>query len=130
MINLELRRSCEDDIKKVPRINGDFRTIFGIPLTNSVGVFSADAGGLLVFAAIFDVWTAPGGLQVLQVATVPCPPSPDVLEIHGRMAVILPPAGISTWLSGSQQAAAGLMKPPGAGMLRVEKVTDVDWAAP
>ena len=43
------------------------------------------AGGFLFFAAITDVWTAPGGLQVRQVAAVTCAPNRDVAPIHHRM---------------------------------------------
>lgn len=43
----------------------------------------------LYFAAITDVWTAPGGLEVPQVAAVTCEPNADVEPIHHRMGVIL-----------------------------------------
>ncbi|MEM8536487.1 MAG: SOS response-associated peptidase [Pseudomonadota bacterium] len=57
-------------------------------------------GALLWFAAIYDIWAAPGGLQVHQVATVTCPPSADVRDIHHRMGVILTDDQRQAWLTG------------------------------
>lgn len=87
-------------------------------------------GGLMFFAAITDVWTAPGGREVLQIATVTCAPSADVVEIHDRMGVILTAEQVPTWLGPDQQAAAALMQPLAAGTLKVEEARDVDWSAP
>ena len=77
-----------------------------------------------------DVWTAPGGLIVQQVATVTCPPSADVSDVHDRMGVVINLNSAGIWLDGSQAEAAKLMLPLDAGLLNVEQVTDVDWAAP
>lgn len=87
-------------------------------------------GGLMAFAAIFDVWTAPGGAKLAQVATVTCPPSADVREIHHRMGVILPPEAFTVWLQGDERDAAALMQPLPDGSLVVEEAADVDWTAP
>ena len=87
-------------------------------------------GGLLYFAAITDVWTAPGGTQLHQLATVTCPPSADVRDIHHRMAVILAPGDVQTWLTGTEDAASTLMQPWPEGRLRVRKAEGVDWDAP
>lgn len=46
-------------------------------------------GGLLLFAAITDVWTTPGGTDVSQLATVTCQPNAGVRDVHHRMGVIL-----------------------------------------
>ncbi|MBB93548.1 MAG: DUF159 family protein [Rhodobacteraceae bacterium] len=85
-------------------------------------------GGFLWFAAISDVWTAPGGKTVPQIATVTCPPNGDVREVHHRMAVILDRADLGTWLSGDQAAAAALMDPWPDGRLIVEPAEGVDWS--
>ena len=85
-------------------------------------------GGLLFFAAITDVWDAPGELKVPQVATVTCDPSADVKKIHHRMAVILRAEDIALWLSGSSSAIMPLMRPWPTGSLRVEEATDIDWS--
>ncbi len=85
-------------------------------------------GAFLWFAAITDVWTAPGGLLVPQLATVTCQPSGDVRDIHHRMAVILETADISTWLTGTPAAAAPLMRPWPDGRLKVKKA-DPEWFA-
>ena len=87
-------------------------------------------GGLLWFAAITDVWRAPGGAEVFQLATVTCEPSADVRDIHHRMAVILRPSDIGLWLNGSSERVAGLMTPWPDGSLKVEEATGVDWDGP
>ena len=87
-------------------------------------------GGLIWFAAIVDVWKAPGGLQVPQVAMVTCAPSADVRDIHHRMGVILEKAAIPTWLGPNDAAARGLMVPFPDGGLQVSEASDVDWTAP
>ena len=87
-------------------------------------------GGLMAFAAIYDVWTAPGGLEVPQVASVTCAPNADVRDIHHRMGVILFPDQFDLWLSGSPEEASGLMQPLDDGSLNVEPANDVDWSAP
>lgn len=80
------------------------------------------------FAAIFDVWKAPGGATLPQVATVTCAPSADVETIHHRMGVILTGDQIETWLCGSEADAAALMRPLPDGTLTVEQAVDVDWS--
>ncbi|MEM8804412.1 MAG: SOS response-associated peptidase [Pseudomonadota bacterium] len=84
---------------------------------------------VLFFAAITDVWEAPGGLSVPQVAAVTCAPSADVRDIHHRMGVLLARDDVETWLSGDVEAARLLMVPYPDGSLRVEKADDVDWSA-
>ncbi|MEO1639782.1 MAG: SOS response-associated peptidase [Pseudomonadota bacterium] len=84
-------------------------------------------GALLWFAAIYDIWKAPGGHEVFQVATVTCEPSADVRDIHHRMGVILEESQLDQWLNGDEVTAKSLMKPFPDGTLRVEKADDVDW---
>lgn len=84
-------------------------------------------GGLLWFAAISDVWTAPGGREIAQVATVTCPPSGDVRHVHDRMGVLLELADVPVWLHGAQEDAAALMKTWPDGRLRVVEAKSVDW---
>lgn len=86
-------------------------------------------GGLLLFAAITDVWQAPGGIRVDQVVTVTCEPSGDVRDIHDRMGVLLPRRSMETWLTGSEAEAKALCVPYPEGTLTVEKADDVDWDA-
>lgn len=90
----------------------------------------SNTGRLLLFAGITDVWTAPGGQTLHQVAAVTCAPNEDVRDIHHRMGVILDPADVQTWLRGDVKAAAPLMRPLPAGRLLVEEAADVDWSAP
>ena len=87
-------------------------------------------GGLLAFAAICDVWRAPGGREVPQVATITCAPNADVAPIHHRMGAILEAGEIEAWLEGSEAEAAALLRPLADGILRVEEARGVDWSAP
>ncbi|MEL6609058.1 MAG: SOS response-associated peptidase [Pseudomonadota bacterium] len=86
------------------------------------------SGAILIFAGILDIWKAPGGLEVPQVATVTCPPNADVRDIHHRMGVILRAQDVPTWLGGDDAAAAKLMVPAPDGTFVVEPADDVDWA--
>ena len=90
----------------------------------------AKSGDLLCFAAITDVWMAPGGREVPQVAMVTCEPSADVRDLHDRMGVLLEPDDVAVWLDGSEDAAKVLVRPFRDGRLLVEPVDDVDWNAP
>ncbi len=83
--------------------------------------------GLLFFAAITDVWEAPGGTTVPQVATVTCEPNTDVKEIHHRMGVLLRKEDVEVWLHGGQEDAAKLMLPWPDGLLTVREAIEVDW---
>ena len=87
-------------------------------------------GGLLYFAAIYDVWDGPGGVQVPQVAMITCAPSADVRDIHHRMGVILTKDQCARWFEGTEDAVKQLMKPFPDGMLQVDKAGDVDWDGP
>ena len=82
---------------------------------------------LLFFAAITDVWRAPGGMTVPQVATVTCPPNQDVAPIHHRMGVLLSRENVAKWLHGSKEDVVPLMAPWPNGLLKIEEARDVDW---
>ncbi|MFQ6547488.1 SOS response-associated peptidase [Aestuariibius sp. 2305UL40-4] len=82
-------------------------------------------GGLLAFAAIYDVWHGPGGVEVPQFATVTCEPNADVKDIHHRMGVILAPDDFDTWLFEKEEAVQELMRPWPDGALLVEKAVDL-----
>jgi putative SOS response-associated peptidase YedK len=85
-------------------------------------------GSPLWFAAIYDVWAGPGGVQVPQVATLTCAPSADVRDIHDRMGVLMSPKELSIWLTGDAQAARDLFRPWPDGRLTVTEAKDVDWS--
>ena len=87
-------------------------------------------GGLLYFAAVFDVWHGPGGIKLPQVATITCAPSADVRDIHHRMGVIVEQSQCAQWIEGAEDTAKSLMEPLADGMLCVEKADDVDWDGP
>lgn len=84
----------------------------------------------LLFAAITDVWVAPGGLEVPQVAAVTCAPNDDVKDIHHRMGVLLERDQIGTWLGNDELAAQSLMHPWPNGRLQIMPADHVDWSAP
>lgn len=86
-------------------------------------------GDLIWFAAIWDVWRAPRGTEVAQVATVTCEPNADLRPIHHRMGVLLKAVDVQTWLTASEDAARRLMVPYADKMLKIAKATDVDWTA-
>jgi putative SOS response-associated peptidase YedK len=88
---------------------------------------AAKDGCLLYFAAICDVWTAPGGHQLAQVATVTCPPSKDVRDLHDRMGVLLEREDIGIWLSGSEETARKLLQIWPDGRLEVTSAEDMNW---
>ena len=87
-------------------------------------------GSPLWFAAICDVWKAPGGREIWQVATVTCPPNADVRDIHDRMGVLLTVDLVPVWLHGTEAQAAALIRPAPDGSLRVDPAGDVDWQGP
>ncbi|MEM1235181.1 MAG: SOS response-associated peptidase [Pseudomonadota bacterium] len=91
---------------------------------------SPASGGLMAFAAIYDVWQGPGSLEVPQVATVTCDPNGDVRDIHHRMGVILSPDQFADWLGPDKGRAATLMRPLPDGSLTVAEAKDVDWTGP
>ena len=84
----------------------------------------------IAFAAVWDVWVAPGGREIAQIATVTCEPNHEVAEIHHRMGVILDPADIPTWLDGVPAQAEALIRSTPNGSIAIEKAQDVDWDAP
>lgn len=86
--------------------------------------------GLIAFAAITDVWTAPGGRVIEQVALVTCAPSADVRDIHDRMGVLLEPEQFETWLTGDETEAETVLRPYPDGALVVEKADAVDFTKP
>ena len=90
----------------------------------------AKDGSPLFFAGISDRWTAPGGREIWQVATVTCPPNADVRDIHDRMGVLLAPSDVDLWLNGDGAEVADLMRPAPDGSLAVVEARDVDWSAP
>ncbi|MEL6451245.1 MAG: SOS response-associated peptidase [Pseudomonadota bacterium] len=87
-------------------------------------------GGFLYFAAITDVWTAPGGLRVPQVAVVTCAPNGDVAPIHHRMGVLLAQSDLDTWMGPDLEAAKALMQPWPNGRLTIQEAADVNWDGP
>jgi putative SOS response-associated peptidase YedK len=84
-------------------------------------------GGLLGFAALYDVWVAPGGQELCQLATLTTEPSKDVNDIHHRMGALLRRDQFETWLNAGNDEAAGLLKPYPDGRLTVEEAVGVDW---
>ena len=82
----------------------------------------AKSGEVLMFAAIYDVWKGPGGIEVPQVATLTCEPNNTVRDIHHRMGVILTPELVTRWLEGEDIP----LEPAPDGLLVVEDASDMD----
>lgn len=93
-------------------------------------VIRPKSGEPLYFAAITDVWRAPGGMEVPQVAAVTCEPNADVRDIHHRMGVLLALDDIDIWQGDDIAAAKSLMRPWRDGELHVEEAMGVDWSQP
>ena len=55
---------------------------------------------IVAFAAIFDVWLAPGGRQAASFSTVTCAPNADLEAIHSRMPVVIAAQDVGIWLTG------------------------------
>lgn len=102
----------------------------GPPRRKTAWRIALKSGRPLLFAAIWDEWTAPGGRVLPQVATVTCPPNDDVRGIHDRMGVILDPRDLPGWLEGTEEEAAGLMVPLADGRLDIGPAAGVDWSGP
>lgn len=84
-------------------------------------------GALIWFAAIWDLWLAPGGTEVAQVATITCDPNSDVEPIHHRMGVILDADQIEPWFTATDEQARKMLVPFRAGELAINEARDVDW---
>lgn len=84
-------------------------------------------GGFLYFAAVTDVWIAPGGLEVPQVAAVTCEPNTDVAPIHHRMGVLLERSDVDIWMGDDLDAAKALMRPWPEGRLSIEEAKGMNW---
>ncbi|MDJ1006647.1 MAG: SOS response-associated peptidase [Paracoccaceae bacterium] len=81
-------------------------------------------GAPLYFAAITDVWEAPGGRRLPQVATITTEPNADVREIHHRMGAILAPEEVPRWLDGNEEEARALLRPLDDGLLGISRAND------
>jgi putative SOS response-associated peptidase YedK len=92
----------------------------GPPRRKTRWTLAAADGGLLLIAAVWDLWRAPGGQEVASLATVTCAPSPEVAAVHDRMPAILDAAGLPVWLGEAPGELAPLLAPVGRGRLRVE----------
>ncbi len=74
---------------------------------------------VLAFAAIWDLWQGPGGIELAQLATVTCAPNADIAPCHDRMPVILPDEAWGSWLDGTEAEARRLTVPAPTGLLAV-----------
>jgi putative SOS response-associated peptidase YedK len=79
---------------------------------------------ILAFAAVWDLWRAPGGAEVASLATVTCAPNAEVAVVHDRMPVILGPDAWAVWLGEAAGEPAALMRPLPAGELVVEPAAE------
>jgi len=82
-------------------------------------------GGILYIAAIWDVWSGPGGIELAQCAAVTCEPNADVEAYHHRMPLILQRDAVDDWLNVDDAVARGVVEVPQAGTILVEEARDV-----
>ena len=75
----------------------------------------------LAFAAIWDLWRAPGGAEIASLATVTVEPNADVAPIHHRMGAILRREDWAVWLGEAAGDPGALLRPWPDGALKVEK---------
>ena len=90
---------------------------------------SRKSGDIVVFAGIYDTWTAPNGVQIQQAATLTCEPNEDVRKIHHRMGVVLDPSEFHLWLNAPQNEVLDLLQPLPNGILDIKPAKGVDWDA-
>lgn len=76
-------------------------------------------GGRFLFAAIWDAWEAPGGIEVYQMATVTVEPNADVADYHHRMPALLSFEDLNDWFSGGNKRAMELLRPAERGTVLV-----------
>jgi putative SOS response-associated peptidase YedK len=81
----------------------------------------APAEPVLAFAAVWDRWQAPGGVEVASLALVTCAPNADVAPVHDRMPAILDRDRWPVWLGETEGDPAGLLRPLADGRLSVER---------
>jgi putative SOS response-associated peptidase YedK len=85
-------------------------------------VFMRATAAPVAFAGIWDRWAGDGGPGVLSFAIVTTDAAPSVAAYHNRMPVILEADQFDTWMSGSPDQAAALMRPY-AGALEAWEVS-------
>jgi putative SOS response-associated peptidase YedK len=66
---------------------------------------------VLAFAAVWDLWRAPGGAEVASLAVVTCAPNAEVAPVHDRMPAILDPDAWPVWLGEAEGDPAALLRP-------------------
>ena len=81
-------------------------------------------GAPLWLAAIWDIWSAPGGHEVRSLATVTTEPNADVEPVHHRMPLVLGPNEVALWLGADPEAARAVMRPLDVGRLRVAQAPE------
>jgi putative SOS response-associated peptidase YedK len=83
----------------------------------------APAEPILAFAAVWDLWRAPGGAEVASLAVVTCAPNAEVAPVHDRMPAILDPDAWPVWLAEEEGDPAVLLRPWPDGRLVAEPDT-------
>jgi putative SOS response-associated peptidase YedK len=91
----------------------------GPPRRRTRWTIDAPGAAIIAVAAVWDRWRAPGGAEVLSLATVTCAPNADVAPVHDRMPAILEPDAWPLWLGEAEGDPAAVLRPLPAGRLRV-----------
>jgi putative SOS response-associated peptidase YedK len=93
----------------------------GSPRRKTRWAIRAPGMPVMAFAAVWDLWRAPGGAEVAGLATLTCAPNAEVAAVHDRMPVILPPSACPVWLGEAPGDPAALMLPLPDGELLVAR---------
>jgi putative SOS response-associated peptidase YedK len=91
----------------------------GPPRRRTRWTIDTPGAAIIAVAAVWDRWQAPGGAEVLSLATVTCAPNADVAPVHDRMPAILEPDAWPLWLGEAEGDPAAVLRPLPAGRLRV-----------
>jgi putative SOS response-associated peptidase YedK len=76
-------------------------------------------GQLLGLAGLYDVWKSRDGTETVNSFTIIVTAANDWMSrIHDRMPVILEPSDFDTWLKGTPDAAATLLRPAANDLLK------------
>jgi len=86
------------------------------------------AGKLVAFAGLMETYADPNGSEVDTGAILTTEASPDILDIHHRMPVVVRPEDFSRWLDCrtlEPRDVADILRPPEPGLFEAIPVSDL-----
>jgi putative SOS response-associated peptidase YedK len=82
--------------------------------------------GPIAFAGLWETWMGPNGEEMETAAIVTKPADPELVHLHDRMPVIVPPDAFDFWLDGSKVdavTATALFGPGRADLLQAYEIS-------